>query len=445
MKHIKALCAAFFFVLSILLISCDEDQEINKNSARMNSVAEAYVKLVLQVGQHDPNYVDFYYGPEKWRPAPLDSVRIGDAAILSALSEETRQLQHRLNIINDNTFNEIEKLRYNYLVKQLQSVSGRVDMLSGEEKSFDEESKALYDAVAPVNDEAHFEEILSQLGQALPGYGNISRRLQRFRSQFVIPVEKLDDVFQAAISEGRKRTHEFIEMPQNERFKVEYVTGKSWSAYNWYKGNSFSIIQVNTDLPIYIDRAIDLACHEGYPGHHAFSTLQEEHLTRRRSWIEYSIYPLFSPQSLISEGTANYGIEMAFPGHERIQFEKEVLWPLAGLDTTQVERYYEIQEMVRQLAYADNEAARNFLDGNIQRWEAIRWLRRYALMTADEAEQRLQFIEEYRSYVINYNLGQDIVKRYIERHSSTGVNNRMTRWNLFARLLTVPLTPSRLK
>ena len=445
MRQPEARLLASIIISAILFFTCSEEPDINKNSARMGSVAEDYVKLVLKVGQHDPNYVDFYYGPEKWRPDPLDSNSVGDQAVLRTLSEEGRQLMHRLNIINDNTLSEIEKLRYNYLVKQLHSVRERLAMISGEEKTFDEESSGLYDAVAPVYDAAHFDDMLTQLNQELPGFGNISRRLQRFRRQFVIPVEKLDAVFQAAIAEGRKRTRQFIEMPQNERFTVEYVTDKSWAAYNWYKGNSFSVIQVNTDLPIYIDRAIDLACHEGYPGHHAFSTLQEEHLTRRRGWIEYAIYPLFSPQSLISEGTANYGIEMAFPGAERIKFEKEVLWPLAGLDTSQVEQYYQIQELVRQLAYADNEAARNFLDGTFQRWEALRWLRRYALMSEQEAEQRLQFIEEYRSYVINYNLGQDIVRRYIERHSGGDVSDRQGRWKLFERLLTVPLTPSRLK
>ena len=104
-----------------------------------------------------------------------------------------------------------------------------------------------------------------------------------------------------------------LALPPGESFTVEYVTGKSWSGYNWYQGDYRSLIQVNTDLPINIDRAIDLACHEGYPGHHVYNVLLEQHLVRERGWIEYSVYPLFSPQSLIAEGTANYGIEVAFP------------------------------------------------------------------------------------------------------------------------------------
>ena len=33
----------------------------------MTSISERYVKLVLALGQHDPDYVDAYYGPADWR------------------------------------------------------------------------------------------------------------------------------------------------------------------------------------------------------------------------------------------------------------------------------------------------------------------------------------------------------------------------------------------
>jgi hypothetical protein len=62
------------------------------------------------------------------------------------------------------------------------------------------------------------------------------------------------------------------------------------------------VIQVNTDLPIYIDRAVDLAAHEGYPGHHVYNSLLEKNLVRDRGWVEFSVYALFSPQSLVAKG-----------------------------------------------------------------------------------------------------------------------------------------------
>ena len=76
---------------------------------------------------------------------------------------------------------------------------------------------------------------------------------------------------------------------------------------------------MNTDLPVYIDRAVDLAAHEGYPGHHLFNVVLEQRFVRERGWVEITVYPLFSPMSLMAEGTANFGIDVAFPGESRVR------------------------------------------------------------------------------------------------------------------------------
>ena len=225
---------------------------------------------------------------------------------------------------------------------------------------------------------------------------------------------------------------------------MEFVTKKSWSGYNWYQGNYRSLIQVNTDLPIYIDRAVDLACHEGYPGHHVYNALLEKHLMRDRGWVEASVYALFSPQSLIAEGTANYGIEVAFPGDERLVFERDVLFPAAGLKADRAAEYSRVQALVDQLSYAGNEAARRYLNKEIDRQAAIEWLTRFAMMSPARAEQRTRFFDDYRSYVINYNLGKDLVKQYIESRGGTGADPAR-RWQEFVRLLGSPRLPSGLR
>lgn len=56
--------------------------------------------------------------------------------------------------------------------------------------------------------------------------------------------------------------------------------------------------------------------------------------------MEFSVFPLFSPQALIAEGSANYGIDLAFSDAERIDLEREVLFPLAGLDPSEAKKYY---------------------------------------------------------------------------------------------------------
>jgi hypothetical protein len=135
---------------------------------------------------------------------------------------------------------------------------------------------------------------------------------------------------------------------------------------------------------------------------------------------------------------------VAFPGQERIAFEREVLFPLAGLPKGKVADYYRIQELTIGLSYAGNEAARQYLDGKLSREAAAEWLVKYGLMAPDRARQRMDFIDKYRSYVINYNYGQDLVKHYIEKNGGT-VDNPARRWELFKELLSNPHTPSHLQ
>jgi hypothetical protein len=399
----------------------------------MNTLAERYVRLVLAVGQHDADYVDAYYGPPEWRKE-AEAQKLPLTEIASRAATLSRDLAAATPAARGD---EMVRLREQYLARQLEALRARVSTLTGTKLRFDEESKALYDASAPTHTEADFAGVLAQLESSLPGSGPLIERYDAFRSGFVIPRERLDAVFKAAIDGCRSRTLQHITLPPGESFTVEYVTGKSWSGYNWYQGNYRSLIQVNTDLPIYVDRAIDLACHEGYPGHHVYNVLLEKNLLRDRGWIEFSVYALFSPQSLIAEGTANYGIDVAFPRAERLDFERRVLFPAAGLNPENAARYYDVLALVDKLSYAGNEAARRYLDRRIDSKAAADWLEKYALYSRPRAEQRVRFIDQYRSYVINYNLGKDMVATYIE---SRGPD----RWAEFARLISSPRLPSSL-
>ncbi|NWF49724.1 MAG: hypothetical protein HXY49_04205 [Ignavibacteriaceae bacterium] len=404
----------------------------------MNIIAEKYVKLVLDIGKYDPDFVDAYYGPPEWKP--VEQNLTSDSAAHVMLSAEVDTLLSELESLASYKASELETLRYRYLYKQLLACKMKVEMLNGITFSFDTETKTLYDVTAPSFSDTHFEKIIDELDKILPGSGNVSERMELFKKNFVIPGENLERVFNAAINECRRRTLEHIYIPESENFKVEYVKNQPWGAYNWYKGNYFSTIQVNTDLPVYIDRAIDLAAHEGYPGHHVYNSLLEWNLANKRGWKEFTIYALFSPQSLIAEGTANYGIKMIFPGNERIKFEKEVLFPLAGLDSSEAEKYYKVIDLQDKLSYAGTEAARKYLDGRMNRLQTVEWLVRYALRTKESADKYVSFIEKYRSYVINYSLGNDLVEAWINSSGGTEQNEEK-RWQLFEQLLSTPQTP----
>jgi hypothetical protein len=399
----------------------------------MQELAERYVKLVLAVGQHDPDYVDAFYGPAEWRTAtvtrPLAEIDAEAAGVAAGLA----------GAAPPPAGDPLLALRHRYLTRQLEALRSRVAMLGGRKLTFDEESKALYDAVAPHHDAREFEGILAELEQLLPGGGTLLERYTRFRDAYVIRPGRLDATFKAAIEACRRRTLEHVQLPPGESFTVEYVTDKSWSGYNWYQGHYRSLIQVNTDLPIFADRAIDLACHEGYPGHHVYNALLEKTLVRDRGWPEFQVYALFSPQSLIAEGTANYGIDIAFPPAERLALERTVIFPAAGLDPAGAQRYYAVMALVDRLSYAGNEAARRYLDGEIDAAGATAWLERYGLYSTARAKQRVRFVDQYRSYVINYNLGKDMVARYIDGRAGADAAKR---WTAFTELLSSPRLPS---
>jgi hypothetical protein len=417
-------------IIAILITGCTT--AMTDSTASLNNAAERYVRLVLAMGEHDADYVDAYYGPPEWRTQVKAEKRS-----LEQIYNDAVALRADIAAIPVPT-EEIIALRREYLRRQNEALIARAEYLRGRRFTFDEESRALYDAVAPTHPDSYFQNLTASLERELPGDGALIDRLEAFRKQFIIPKDKLDAVFKRAIDGCRERTLQHIEIPPNESFTVEYVTGKSWSGYNWYQGNYRSLIQVNTDLPIFIDRAIDLACHEGYPGHHVYNVLLEKNLVRDRGWVEYSVYPLFSPQSLIAEGSANYGIDIAFPGKERVEWERTNLFPLAGLDPAQAERYYRVQELVQKTTYAGNEAARRYLNGEITADQAAAWLMKYGLYSEPRARQRVKFMDQYRAYVINYNLGKDLVRQYVERKGGD-------RWKVFEELLSTPRLPSNLQ
>src|SRR5947208_8367066 len=284
----------FFFLCGLLASS-----GVARAADSTNAIAERYAHLVLALGQHDPDYVDAFYGPAEWKTQAEKKKKS-----LDAIGAEAAELIATLAKTPDaaTSGDEMLKLRREYLQKQISALAARVRMLKGEKLKFDDESRALYDAVAPTFPDSHFDQILAQLESKIPGDGPLWQRYGNWRKLLMILQERLGAEFQTAIKECRARSLAHLSLPPNESFTVECVTNKPWGGYNWYKGNFHSVIQVNTDLPSYIDRAVDLAAHEGYPGHHVYNSLLEKNLVRDRGWLEFSVYALFSPQSLVAEG-----------------------------------------------------------------------------------------------------------------------------------------------
>ena len=424
-------------VLALLTASCGGERAAGPDPARLDAVAARYVHLGLGLGRHDPNYVDAYYGPDSLRTA-AETESLTVPQIRAAAESLAAVLGDGPPAYADSLLTR----RHRYLRAQLTAMAARARMLGGERLTFDEEALALYDTRPPRYPDAYFDSLLARLDTLLPGRGPLAGRYQRFRNRLMIPAARVDTVFKTAIAACRARTLARVRLPQEERFDLEYVKDTPWNAYNWYKGGYRSLIQVNLDFPVPLDRAVDLACHEGYPGHHVYNVLLEQSLVRERGWVEFSMYPLFSPQSLIAEGTANYGIDMAFPPAERVALERDALFPLAGLDPALAETNAQVRQVFLRLNFARNEVARRYLDGELDADGAREAMQRYWLIPPEEAAKNVRFIDTYRSYVINYNLGRDLVAAWLDRVAG---DDPEARWRAFQALLSAPYLPSELQ
>ncbi len=414
-------------IASMGVISACSEKHDNTGRA-LNTIAEQYVRLGLFIGQYDTDFVDAYYGPDSLKPGHKPEIFPKDS-ILNTITS----LQHELNeIAASNT--DSHSVRAKWMTGQLTAFGRRVKIFTGETAAFDEESKDLFGVEAPQYPAAHYQQLIDSLDRILPGSGNVQDRFQTLANRFVIPKDRLDTVFKVTIAEARRRTLAHYKLPAEEKFTLTYVTNKSWSGYNWYKGNYTSEIQINTDIQIFIERAIDVVSHESYPGHHVYNMLLEKNLYREKGWIEISLYPLFSPQSFIAEGSANYGIELVFPGDEKVRFSKDVILPLAGLDTAGIDLYFKALAIRGKLNYARNEAARGLVNGTMSEKQALDWLKKYCLYNEETALKSIGFVNKYRSYVINYNYGQDAVRRYIEKGKAG------QQWEIFAKLLSNPVS-----
>ncbi len=393
--------------------------------AGIDSLAERFVKLALALGRHDANYVDAYTGPPEWAEAakaenlPLDTLKTEAEAILAALDELSR---------------DGADPREAGLKGMTTAALARIRMAMGEKLSFNEEARLLYGVEPRSYTLAEFDAALSAIDALLAGEGTLAERFNAFRALVAIPADKLRPVFDAAIAECKRRTVEHYALPPTEKFTLRFVTDKPWSGYNWYQGDFESVIEINTSQPIYLDRAVDLGCHEGYPGHHVWNLMVDGALRRGEGWVEFSILPLFSPQALIGEGSANYGIELAFSEEEKLAFERDVLFPLAGADPALAGKLQALAKLRRDLSHADNYVAREYLEGRIDRAAAAALIEKYKLETPALAARRIDFIDTYRAYVINYNIGRDLVAAYVERATATDADP----WDAFEAVLISP-------
>lgn len=429
-RHAAASLAA------VIAVSLGAPALASPASEMLDKIAGDFVRMTIEAGEREPGYVDAYYGPREYMVAAKAAPRP-----VYLLRKEADRLQGLLAFVPNKDLTPDERRRKLFLKGQIKAAQTRLAMIAGDKFSFQDEAQGLFGVRPVIRPLKSYDPILARIDKLVPGKGDLAARVDAFQARYVIPTDRLEPVMKAGIAACKARTEAHIKLPPGERFDLSFVTNKPWSGYNWYQGGAHSLIEINTDLPIYISRALDLGCHEGYPGHHVLNSLLEEKLTKGKGWVEFSVYPLFSPQSLIAEGSANYGIDLAFPGRAKTEFERDKLYPLAGLDPKTAATYGALMDAKTALAQSEITIAAAYLDGKMKKPEAVKALAKYGLTSMARAEKRLSFIETYRSYIINYSLGQDMVRAHVERAGKS----QAARWAAMEHVISEPTTPADLR
>ena len=392
---------------------CRHDGAARYVAPRVNA-GVSYARLAVALGERDPDSLDYYYGPAEWvadirkDPPALVQIRQSALALIGQLHGGEQREQ--------------------FLVAQLRALVSRVNLLLGAPLSFDQETKAMFGVmVPPTYNQQRLARTRRELDRLLPGRGGLAQRYLSFDQKFVVPPQRLTVVMNRAMAGCRKQTVAYMSLPPGETITVEYVQNKPWSAFSRYQGNFRSLIQINTGLSLTVDQVLQLACHEGYPGHHTYNSVRELELVRRRHWPEAMVQPTFSPLSMASEAAATYAIELAFPERERTRFERDELFPLAGLDKGKAELYGRIERLVDELHPAVPAIARDYLDGRLEFVRAAAALESQVLMVHSEAT--LKYMNEYRSYVTAYTFGRDLMAEAV------GEGEPALRWRNYVRVM----------
>ncbi len=392
-----------FIVISTVLLS-SACSDLTDKTSPYDQIAKDYISINFRLEKHIPGQVDAYFGPENLRAV----IEAEDIIPIEEIIDQIDGLINRLSQVDT----EID--RRDFLRKQLIALKTLSRIQSGEKLSFLEETALIYDIKPKKTPESQYQIALDTIDRLLPGNGTIAERLEKYQQTLIMPADKVIPVFSRAAELARERTKELFQLPENESFDLELVTDKPWSGYNWFKGNSYSLIQLNVDLPRRIDQALPLMTHEGYPGHHTELTLKEKILFKERGYLEYSIYPLFSPQSVISEGIAELAAEILFSNDEIMDFVQNEFAPEIGLENFDFEKLKQIKSALKQLRSIGGNAAIMLFEENRSEEEVYQYIRKYGLIDKDYARKRIEFIKINRGYIFTYYYGYDLLGAYLE-------------------------------
>jgi hypothetical protein len=387
----------------------------------MTDVAVEYIELGLRLGRHVDGLVDSYYGPATVK----DRIDAEEPRDPRSLAEDAARLRESLDGLGEQ--------RRNWFEGQLSGLETFARKLAGEDMSFEDEVEQCYGVRPTRVPESDFERAHRDLDAILPGSGSLEERYRAWREEDAIPAEHLADVVQRLAAELSGRTSDAVGLPAGEAVEFEYGGDKPWAAFNYYLGGLKSRVSVNTDLGMTPDFVMHLVAHETYPGHHVEHAWKEQELMVERGQVEESIVLIPTPQSIVSEGIAELGMEIVLGDQQQELTGSFVAGTGVNYDAEVSRRALEVREPLGRVG--TNAAFMVHVDG-ASADEAREYVMHWALTSEGRAANIVNFITDpmWRSYASTYEDGYGLCNDFV-----AGDTVR------FKRLLTEQLTTADLR
>jgi hypothetical protein len=380
--------------------------------ASLDQLGEGYVRAALSLAQHDPDLVEAWRGAEALIPGPRVPVK--------EVVADLQRLQRGIDQHSNDVASVVEKARIDYLDHQLRALQFAAGRLLGRTTSVDEQAREEFGLAFSQPDAAAVTMTLEEIARLLPGDGRLADRVTAFRSATTIPGEHKEAVMQLALDACREAVAPVVDLPKDERVTIRFHKNMPWDAFARYAGEHHTTIEVNDDGRLDVSRALRLACHEGYAGHHVQHLLLDRVFGERR-WPELQLTPGFGRHLLFMEGAAEVGTDLAMPANRRAALYRERLFPAASLDPKHIETLVRLEELLPALLPVVTEVGRQYLETRITQEQALERLSSDALITNPRGT--LAFIERRRARALVYGEGRRVIYSMLGERSLDGLRD----------------------
>lgn len=348
---------------------------------------EEYCSVALGINKLLPGYVSHYYGPIA-------------LTIQKKLEQEETTIKNLFRQIEglSNLLDEEDKIRENFLKKEIYAMEITVRKLNGEEFDYRDEVKKLYDIEATRMPEKEISSIHEELSDVF-GSTDLNKSVEEWRSLKIINPEKMQYTLDILKKEYARRAHQLLPIPDMEECNFKLVTNKPWRGLSGYKGNFKTTVRINVDAPYTLNSLPGLVAHEAYPGHHIENCLREKFLTSEKNFLDVSTPIIQTPRRVISNSLGNLGIDILYENPKDLY-----RWLANDFNIKISDRDLKIMELLRKLTGTRKNVAMMLYEDNKTEDEAVDYLVNYGLFDKLVAKNRVGFSTYplYKSHIFCY-------------------------------------------